>query len=159
MPLFFPAIRRILPSPQQQNWGQRSRFWLLLVCIVSAGVPVWGQTPCVLTGQVVDGRTGAPLERVLIVIEDTGQSALTGADGRFAISAVSAGSHRLYVSVVGYALFRKDVIVGSDPALPLTLRLGEGTSAYTESVTVTADPFRAPADPVASASVIGSADL
>jgi len=118
------------------------------------------QAPITLAGAVVDGRTGAPLEKVLVVIEDTGQSALTGADGRFAITGVVAGPHHLYVSVVGYALLRREVTVGADPSSrDVLLRLSEGTTAYSETVTVTPDAFRAPADAVPSSAVLGSADL
>jgi hypothetical protein len=111
-----------------------------------------------LSGQVVDARTGAPLEKVLVVVEDTGKSVLTDAGGRFRIEGVTAGTHRLYVSVVGYSLFRREVTAGPG-APPLTVRLGEGTTAYSENVTVTPDVFRAPADPVPSSQVLGSAEL
>jgi outer membrane receptor protein involved in Fe transport len=104
----------------------------------------------------VDGRTGAPLEKVLVVVEDLGKSALTDADGRFQIDGLTPGPHRLYVSVVGYSLFRRDVTAGGPP---LTVRLNEGTVAYSETVTVTPDVFRAPPDPVPSAQVLGSAEL
>jgi hypothetical protein len=109
---------------------------------------------------VVDGRTGTPLEKVLVVVEDGGRSALTDADGRFVIPGVPSGEHRVYVSVVGYSLFRRELVLGSDPgSREVTIRLGEGTTAYSESVTVTPDAFRTPPDPVPSASVIGSAEL
>jgi hypothetical protein len=104
----------------------------------------------------VDGRTGAPLEKVLVVVEDLGKSVLTDADGRFQLDGLATGPHRLYVSVVGYSLFRRDVTAGGPP---LTVRLNEGTTAYTETVTVTPDVFRAPPDPVPSAQVLGSAEL
>ena len=113
-----------------------------------------------LAGAVVDGRTGAPLEKVLVVVEDTGQSAQTGADGRFAIPGVVAGPHHLYVSVVGYALLRREVTIGPDPSSrDVLLRLSEGTTAYSETVTVTPDAFRSPADAVPSSAILGSADL
>jgi hypothetical protein len=112
-----------------------------------------------LTGQVVDARTGAPLEQVLVSIEDAAKSALTGPDGRFVIQDVPEGPHRLRVSVVGYALFRRDVAVGPGEPAPLVIRLSEGTTAYSETVTVTPDVFRAPPEPVPSASVLGSAEM
>ncbi|HXT30001.1 MAG TPA: TonB-dependent receptor [Vicinamibacterales bacterium] len=118
------------------------------------------QAPMTLAGAVVDGRTGAPLEKVLVVVEDTGQSAQTGADGRFAIPGVVAGPHHLYVSVVGYALLRREVTIGPDPSSrDVLLRLSEGTTAYSETVTVTPDAFRATADAVPSSAILGSADL
>jgi hypothetical protein len=118
------------------------------------GTPVVG----LLTGQVVDGRTGAPLDQVLVVVEDAGKSVLTGPDGRFRIDGLPPGRHRLYVSVVGYALFRREVTAGPGSE-PLTVRLSEGTTAYSETVTVTPDVFRSPAEPVPSTQVLGSAEL
>jgi hypothetical protein len=123
---------------------------------VGSVVPAFAQVP--LGGLVVDARTGAPLEKVLIVVEDTGKSVLTDADGRFRIDGLSPGSHRLYVSVVGYSLFRREVAVEPNGP-PLTVRLSEGTTAYSEAVTVGPDVFRAPADPVPSSQVLGSAEL
>ena len=121
--------------------------------------PVLAQPPIAsIVGQVVDGRTGAPLEKVLVVVEDAAKSALTDPEGRFRIEGLSSGSHRLYVSVVGYSLFRRDVTTGPGSE-PLTVRLSEGTTAYSETVTVTPDVFRTPADPVPSAQVLGSAEL
>jgi hypothetical protein len=118
------------------------------------------QAPMTLAGAVVDGRTGAPLEKVLVVVEDTGQSAQTGADGRFAIPGVVAGPHHLYVSVVGYALLRREVTIGPDPSSrDVLLRLSEGTTADSETVPVTPDAFRATADAVPSSAILGSADL
>jgi len=112
-----------------------------------------------VTGRVVDGRTGAPLDRVLVVVEDAGKSATTDADGRFRIDGLAPGPHRFYVSVVGYALFRRDVNVTFPDPGPITLRLTEGTTTYRETVTVTPDVFRSPIDPVPSAHVLGNAEL
>ena len=134
-----------------------------------AAAPAWGQTgvrpgsdrgqtPIALTGQVVDGRTGAPLDKVVAVVEDTGKSAVTDPQGRFRIEGLAPGPHRLFVSVVGYALFRQNITVSRDMP-PLTVRLNEGTTAYSEAVTVTPDVFRAPPDPVPSSHVLGSAEL
>ena len=151
-------------SPQLQKLALRSQFWfataawaLAMTAAVAAAPVTAGGT---LSGQVLDARTGAPLEQVLVSVEDIGKSALTGPDGRFAIPDVPPGTHRVQVSVVGYALFRRDVTVGAVATEPIVIRLTEGTTAYTETVTVTsADVFRAPPEPVPSASVLGSADL
>jgi len=141
-------------TPQRRKSWPRSQFWLAALW----SLPLVAQLG-VLEGQVVDARTGAPLEQVLVVVEDAGKSALTDAGGHYTIEGLPPGRHRLYVSVVGYALFRRDVDVGAGRPAALTIRLSEGTTAYSETVTVTPEPFRAPADPVASASVLGSAEL
>src|SRR5215472_6024397 len=132
----------------------RSQFCCVALLIAA---PALTQT-LTLTGQVVDARTGAPLEQVLVIIEDAGKSGVTGPDGRFSVADVTPGTHRVHVSVVGYALFRREVSV-SPGEPPLVIRLSEGTTAYSETVTVTPDVFRAPPEPVASASVLGSAEM
>ena len=111
-----------------------------------------------LTGQVLDARTGAPLDRVRVLVEDAGVSGLTADDGSFHLGGLTPGLHRLNVSVVGYALFRTDVNVTFGMA-PTIIRLSEGTTAYSEAVTVTGDTFRSPPDPVPSASILGNAEL
>ncbi|MEO8520909.1 MAG: carboxypeptidase regulatory-like domain-containing protein [Acidobacteriota bacterium] len=112
-----------------------------------------------ISGRVVDARTGAGLARVLVLVEDGGPSAETGPDGSFSLSGIAPGLHRLFVSVVGYALVRRDVEVAAGGAAAVTIPLSEGTGTYTERVTVAADRFR-PAEPaVASQQTLGSADI
>jgi hypothetical protein len=93
---------------------------------------------------------------VRVIVEDGG-TALTDREGRFRIEGLTPGPRRVQASVVGYAVFRGEVVVSG--AAPLIIRLREGTSTYSETVTVSADVFRRPADPVPSASMIGSAEL
>lgn len=112
-----------------------------------------------LSGRVVDARTGAGLARVLVLVEDGGPSTQTDDDGSFHLPGVAAGGRRLFVSVVGYTLVRRDVEVVGGGALSLTIPLSEGTGTYTETVTVESDRFRASETAVASQQTLGSADI
>src|SRR5688572_28012915 len=85
-----------------------------------------------INGRVVDARTGAGLGKVLVLIEDGGPSARTDDTGAFHLPRVEAGPRRLYVSVVGYSLVRRDVRIEPGGALTLTIPLSEGTGTYTE---------------------------
>lgn len=116
------------------------------------------QAPTVnVSGTVVDARTGAPLAQVLVTVEGTALATHTDADGRFAL-AVAPGQRTLFVSVIGYALARRELTVEAAP-LELTIPLAEGTGTYVETVTVNAETFR-PAEPaVPSQHVLGSAEL
>jgi len=128
-------------------------------CFCTLPTPIYAQAAGSVSGHVVDARTGAPLEKVLVLIEDQKQSTQTDSTGAFKIAAIGAGPHRLYVSVVGYILVRREVIVPAGGNLDVTIPLSEGTGTYTETVTVAADRFRS-ADPgVASQQVLGSADI
>ena len=110
-------------------------------------------------GRVVDARTGAGLGKVLVLVEHGGPSTLTDDRGAFELREVQAGARRLYVSVVGYSLVRKDVQVLAGTSVDLTIPLSEGTGTYTEAVTVAADRFRPGEAAVASQQVLGSADI
>lgn len=169
-PLFFLEFSRIGPLAHIQFSRARLQFWLAILLLFFNARPALGQIETTrLTGTVVDARTGAPLERVLAVVEETGGShpsgkggshleAPTDAQGRFELRDLSPGTYRVTVSVVGYALYRQEVTLAREP-VTLDVRLSEGTTAYTETVIVRPDAFRAPPDPVPSASVLGSAQL
>ena len=115
--------------------------------------------PGVVTGHVVDARTGAGLAKVLVLVEDGGPSTQTDSAGAFRIPGVAAGMRRLYVSVVGYILVRRDVLVPAAGTVDVTIPLSEGTGTYTETVTVAADRFRPSEPAVAAQQVLGSADI
>ena len=127
---------------------------MLILLLVASVV---GQALAPVRGQVVDARTGAPLAQVLVVIENGGPAGHSSSSGRFELQA-APGRRTLYVSLVGYALVRREIEV-SAAGLELTIPLSEGTGTYTESVTVAADRF-VPAEPaVASQHLLGSAEL
>jgi hypothetical protein len=110
-------------------------------------------------GRVLDARTGAGLGKVLVLVEDGGPSTRTDDSGAFQLPRVEAGPRRLYVSVVGYILVRREVQVERGGSLDVTIPLSEGTGTYIETVNVVADRFR-PAEPaVAAQQVLGSADI
>jgi hypothetical protein len=112
----------------------------------------------VVSGRVVDGGSGTGLPDVLVVIEGGGPSTHTDATGRFDLTPLPPGRYRLFVSVVGYALARRDIDVPVT-GLSVTIPLSEGTGGYSETVTVAADRFIAMEPAVAAQQVLGSADL
>jgi hypothetical protein len=112
-----------------------------------------------VTGRAIDAKTGSPLEKVLVTDQESGRSTLTDDRGGFELRDLPVGRRRLIVSVVGYARVQRDVDVAASGTLDVVVPLSEGTGAYTTTVTVTGDLFRA-ADPVVAAQqTLGSADL
>jgi hypothetical protein len=113
-------------------------------------------------GQIVDARTGQPLDRVRIEIgrpiSAPQESTLTDASGRFELS-VAPGPITLTISVVGYILTKRDVVIDATVPLDLTIPLTEGTGSYTEEVRVMADRFPRMARGVPMEQTLGSADL
>ncbi len=135
-----------------------TRF-VLSVAVLAA--PAAAQLPATgaISGRVVDARTGTGLARVLVLVEDGGPSAQTGDDGGFLLTGVTQGQRRLFVSVVGYTLVRRDVEVVPAATTSLNIPLSEGTGTYTETVTVASDRFRSSDTAVASQQTLGSADV
>jgi hypothetical protein len=144
------------------DYGFVFRLFLLAVTLASGASQTLSarqvSEPGKVTGVVIDAATGAPLARVLVVVESSGKSAVTDAEGRFELQA-PPGPQRLRASVVGYAQAVREVTVDPARAVDVTINLAGGTSSYTESVTVSADRFRT-ADPGApTQQVLGSADI
>ena len=138
---------------------------LILAFIVAAAAPSAAQEQApgnpasgTVRGVIVDARTGAPVGRVLVAIED-GPSVESAADGTFTLPDVRPGRVRLYVSAVGYGLVLRTLEVGPGTVSELQVPLSEGAATYTEAVTVSADRFRRPENGVPALHAIGSADL
>jgi TonB-dependent starch-binding outer membrane protein SusC len=64
-----------------------------------------------ISGRVLDAATQQPLSGVNIILVGTQRGTLTNADGRFAISAVPSGPHRVRASLIGYAEQEQTVAV------------------------------------------------
>lgn len=110
-------------------------------------------------GTIVEARTNAPLAAVLIKVQSTGQQAFTDTEGHFEIADVPVGPQTLLVSVVGYGLVRRDVIVSAGEIVSVTIPVAEGASTYVEDVSVAAGPFRESEPGVSSQSALGSREL
>ena len=173
--LIFQAFPRRSASPQQRKPSLQLQIWLCVLCVIwrpgsdpvrADGRGLTPQTQAAaqggvgpqLAGTIVDARTRAAVEQARVSIDDLHREATTGADGRFVFAGVPAGPHHLSVSVVGYALARRDVDVVAGGA-EITIELTEGTTGYAETVTVNAGPFRTAPDLAPSAQVLGAAEL
>ena len=132
---------------------------LIVVVVLALCGPANAQPPpaAALRGSVVDARSGAPLGQVRVAIEN-GPAVVTAQDGTFLLESLPATVVRVAVSAVGYGLAHRTIQLVAGATVELTIPLSEGAGAYTESVTVTADPFRR-ADAVPAQHVLGSAEL
>ena len=146
--------------PTALHCGHNLLIPLLVVSLLSLGPDVSAQPGTgLITGVVTEARTGAPLAAVLVKIQSTGQQSFSAADGRFEIADVPAGLQTVLVSVVGYGLVRREVVVVAGSPVDVVIPVAEGASTYVEDVAVSASPFREAEPGVASQSVLGSRDL
>ena len=78
-----------------------------------AGGPVAAQAGGTITGRVTAAGTGEPVAGAAVRVADTQLGALTGADGRYTITSVPAGSRRVTATRVGYAAGTQTVTVAA----------------------------------------------
>ena len=117
-----------------------------------------GRTTGSITGVVVDAGSGAPLARARVSLDGQKTRAHTNEHGRFVLADQPSGPGVLEVSLVGFTLVRRDVVVPAAQTLDLTIPLAEGTGTYAEAVEVSAAPVvREPG--VASQIAVGSAEI
>jgi hypothetical protein len=111
-----------------------------------------------IRGVVVDAGTAQPLARALVRVDDRLETLTTDA-GEFEFHSLPRQKIRLTISIVGYILVQRTLDLTQGDLLDLRIPVAGGTGTYSETVTVTASPFR-PAEPgVAVQQTLGSAEL
>ena len=90
----------------------------------------------ILDGHVLAADTGTPLIGAHVFIAGSTLGTATDADGYFRLSDVPLGSHRLYVSMLGFAPRHRDVVVQRDSTYAFTFRLDPRVLSM-DGVTVT----------------------
>ena len=90
----------------------------------------------VLSGKVIDGSNGEPVEYASILIAESGQWAITDGKGAFTIRHVKSGKTTLTVQCLGYRKQTWPMTIRRD-VTELTLRLQQETLKL-EGVTITA---------------------
>jgi TonB-dependent starch-binding outer membrane protein SusC len=76
-----------------------------------------------VSGLVTDHVTGAPLAGVSVTIVGTRLAAVSGTDGRYAISPVPAGTHRLRALLLGYTPADTSIALAEAEQIAVDLRL------------------------------------
>lgn len=106
-----------------------------------------------LGGTVTDGTSGGVLPKIALRIADganAGKTATTDAEGRYAISDLSAGTFTLSASAASYQTASKTVVVSADTHFDLILQRTAATPAPAPTPTPTPTPAPPTPSPVPS---------
>ncbi|MEO7276357.1 MAG: carboxypeptidase regulatory-like domain-containing protein, partial [Vicinamibacterales bacterium] len=152
-----------MTSASKEKWHRRraaSVTTLVLVLVLALGGAARAGQPAtgIIQGTVIDGASGQPLARVLILDEGNGQSASSDAEGRFELT-LPVGARQLRASAVGFVLVRREIRIVSGGRILVTIPLTGGTGTYVESVTVAGDPFRRTDSSAPALQVLDSGDI
>ena len=96
--------------------------------------PLSAQDRGVITGQVTDADSGAPLVGVQVVVEGTTIGGLTNADGRYRIQQVPAGPRTVRAILIGYGPVALPVEVAAGETSVLNFQLATSAIALDEVV-------------------------
>jgi iron complex outermembrane receptor protein len=133
--------------------------WPSSAAAQAAPSPVSSQAaaqPGVVSGTVTAGHSAAVVVGAVVTLEETGQTAVTGPDGRYRLEGVRPGRIHLRISAESFAPARAEVDVPEAGAsLPISL---EPELHYTEVVSVGPRP-RDPFEAYQATSVLSGQDL
>ena len=87
--------------------------WLLafLALLTAAARPAAAQETGTIQGSVTDAESGSPVQGARVSVDGTAIGAATGADGRYVLRNVPAGTRTVRVSMLGYAGAQRAVAV------------------------------------------------
>ena len=77
------------------------KYFLVLILFLISSIPIIGQTG-IISGKIVDKKTGETLPGVNIILKGTYYGAATDVNGNFKISAINPGSYTIEISLIGY---------------------------------------------------------
>ena len=88
----------------------------------------------VVTGQVIDGRTGAPIASAQVSVVGTQVGTLTDREGNFRIANAPAGAQQLRATFIGYRTSTQDVQVIAGQTTTVNFQLSESAVALDELI-------------------------
>ncbi len=124
---------------------QRSRGWRIATCLLAGGQLFFApsgagaqarQSGGTVAGQVTDSRTRLAVAGTLIELQGTRLGATTGADGRYRIPGVPAGSQIVVARRIGYTSERQTVTAGDGQSATADFHL-EAAAYSLEQIVVT----------------------
>jgi len=120
------------PGRRVAGWAGRVAA-LALAASVAWVQPGAAQATGSVTGEIT-ARSGAPLSEVQVFIVGTQMGSLSGANGRFIIRNVPAGTHQVRAMRIGYETVTQSVTVAAGQSAAANFQLGEQALGLDEIV-------------------------
>jgi outer membrane receptor protein involved in Fe transport len=118
-----------------QTWSAIRRSALLLVSgVVLLAHPGYGQGTGTVTGRVTRSDEGSPIPSVSVSIQGTGQSTITGPDGRYTLRRVPEGPQTIVFRWLGFRPLDVQATVPADSTATVDAAMQQAVLALTEIV-------------------------
>ena len=117
-----------------------SRLALLLPALLAATPASASAQAGRIVGLITDRTAGAPVANVTVTINGTQLGGRTGAEGRYTINDVPAGTHRVKASRIGYTPVEQQVTVAAGQTVTLNLALSAASVTLDQIVVVASRP-------------------
>ncbi len=117
-------------------------FFLFTAISLAVCELAWGGQTGKITGTIIDGETGDPLQGVNILLEGTSIGTFTGQDGYYVILNIPPGTYTLKASMIGYARQSvEQLMVSLDVTTEVNLSLSSSILAGEEVVVISQTPI------------------
>ena len=126
-----------------ESAGRSALRWpVLILALLLPLAAAQAQTSGKISGIVTEDATGDPLPGVQIVVEETGQGTITGADGFYSLLNVKAGTYTIIFRFIGFAPTRvENVQVIVDKTTPLDVQMQEAIIEGEEVLVIAERPL------------------
>jgi len=102
-------------------------------------ISAWSQKPGKIYGNILDSKTGMPLEKACVYLENTTRGAETDEGGIYFIPNLPPGEYTLTVMLIGYkSIENKKITVEPDASQELNFYLDPKILSYSDAIVVTA---------------------
>ena len=102
------------------------------------GLFTYAQETSIISGFVREDATGEPISFANVFLSNTGFGAATNQDGYFVITNIPLGSYEINASMIGYGIYKEQIMLFEGETVRLDIRLKE-EAIQTSEILVTAE--------------------
>ena len=138
---FFPHLRTVIEPRHNYSWiilicyelRMINKFYIYLFALAFFSNVLAAAT---LKGKLLEASSGEPAIGVVVMIEGTDLSDVSGLDGTFSIRNVQKGSYKLIIRHISYAPVRQDLAVSVEGIIEMNVSLNAANEVKLNEVSV-----------------------
>jgi hypothetical protein len=89
-----------------------------LFIFITLSIPLIAGAQFKVTGKIIDSADKKPIPGATVFLSNASVGTATTVDGTFTLSNVRGGQYEMVVSMIGYATYRKTILVNDNITVP-----------------------------------------